>query len=67
MHCMPMKRVITLKNADCLLHGQEFTSLSPRSDWYLNSPYIFNTLSSREVMRNYGGKVSSQGYRLGAV
>ena len=36
-----------------------FNSLTPRSDQYVNSPYIFNTVSSREVTRmkkiiNYG-------------
>ena len=32
--------------------------LTPKSDQYINSPYNFNTLSSRQVMR----KLSSRGY-----
>ena len=30
---------------------REFNPLIPKSDPYVNSPYNFNTLSSRQVMR----------------
>ena len=37
-----------------------FNPLTPGSDQYINSPYNFNTLSSRQVMR----KLSTRGYFL---
>ena len=30
---------------------QQLNPLTPRSDWCVNSPYIFKTLSGRQVMR----------------
>ena len=36
--------------------------LTPRSDQYIDSPYAFNTLSSRQVMRTK--KFSTRGYFL---
>ena len=44
----------------CITSGSERVNLlTPRSDQFINSPYIFNTLSGRQVMRikkiiNYG-------------
>ena len=40
----------------------DFNPFTPRSNHYLNYPYKFNTLSSRQVMRIK--KLSTRGYCL---
>ena len=36
---------------DIFKDSQALNPLTPRSDQHINSPYDFNTLSSRQVMR----------------
>ena len=50
---IPSFILIIFKIIICIKH------LTPRSDLYVNSPYIFNTVSSRRVISN------EENYQLG--